>query len=667
MDQPFILCGVGRLGWRVLEYLQAAGLPVVVVDINLKPDDRRLARVTCITGDCRSREVLEAAGVARSQGVLILTSDDLVNISAALMVRDLNPDVRVVLRMFNQNLIARLGNAVHNVYALSQSALTAPVLALMALTGQSLGTFRIYGMADGRRQVAEVSIGGGSPLHGQSIGWTAAGYHAQILAYYAAGEKEGRFLLDVDPEARLRAGDRLIICAEPSDVAGLQARVTDEVPPHVLWASWLRRNGRVFWQTLGEVDLAVKVCTGVLIFVLVVSTLIFHFNVPKDDRYLPNALYRTVSAMATGAEMHGEDLAEQGWLKVYVSLLRIAGAALLAAFTAIVTNFLLRARLSGALEVRRIPDSGHVVVCGLGDIGYRVVEELIGCEERVVAIELSRDSRFETTARRKGAAIINGDARVREVLRQAHADTARAVLAVTSNDLVNLEIALLARELNPRQRVVVLMTDPSLAQTLRDAANVRLALSVPALAAPAFLAALFGDRVLSTFLVNGRLLGVADLVVQPQDSVLSGQLLRGVALDYRFLPVAVLSADGDLQPEPMRVRLRPGDRLVAVVALPDLERLLRREPTPADTVLQVLAVPLTARSAVVQRFQEVQGLSAEAAEQALEQLPACLSRNLTRGQAQAMLCQLREDGATAHVCKAEDAAPAEAGQPLSTR
>ena len=112
---------------------------------------------------------------------------------------------------------------------------------------------------------------------------------------------------------------------------------------------------------------------------------------------------------------------------------------------------------------------------------------------------------------------------MREVLRQAHAATARAVIAATNNDLVNLEVALLVRELNPRQRVVLLLSDPQLAQMLRDAANVRLAVSVPALAAPAFVAGLFGDRVLSVFLVRDRLLAVIDLVIQDDDP-LAGQL-----------------------------------------------------------------------------------------------------------------------------------------------
>src|SRR5262249_15512710 len=143
MDRPIIVCGLGRMGARVLEYLLAAGLPVVVIDSVCKPDDPRLGKAKLIHGDCRRKELLAAAGVAEARGVLVLTADDLLNVSTALTVRGLNRDVPVVLRMFNQNLIGRLGKSVHNVFALSTSLLTAPILALTAITGQALGTFRI--------------------------------------------------------------------------------------------------------------------------------------------------------------------------------------------------------------------------------------------------------------------------------------------------------------------------------------------------------------------------------------------------------------------------------------------------------------------------------------------------------------------------------------------
>src|SRR5690348_12815072 len=97
-NQHFILCGLGRVGARVLEYLLAAGASVVVIDERAQPDDPRLGGTSLVRGDCRRRDILEKAGLARARGILIVMSDDLVSISTALTVRHLNPTVRVVVR-----------------------------------------------------------------------------------------------------------------------------------------------------------------------------------------------------------------------------------------------------------------------------------------------------------------------------------------------------------------------------------------------------------------------------------------------------------------------------------------------------------------------------------------------------------------------------------------
>src|SRR5205823_5773094 len=81
MDAPIVVCGLGRMGWRLLAHLQAAGLPVVVIDNACRPDDPRLGGARLVSGDFRRRENLEAAGVPRARGVLIVTNDDLVNIA----------------------------------------------------------------------------------------------------------------------------------------------------------------------------------------------------------------------------------------------------------------------------------------------------------------------------------------------------------------------------------------------------------------------------------------------------------------------------------------------------------------------------------------------------------------------------------------------------------
>lgn len=648
-ERRFILCGLGQVGARVLDYLQAMGVQVVVIDNNCDPYDPRLGYVTLVRGDCRRQDVLERAGVRDAQGVLILTSDDLVNISTCLLVRSLNPTVRVVMRMFNENLLARMGKAVQNVFALSTSNLTAPLLALTALTGQALGTFRLEGQPGSRRQIAELAVSAGSPLNGMSVGGAVASYGALAVTYAPAiGSRQ--FLREIDLEARLGVGDRLVVCGEPRALAPLLQYEGEPAAPHLYFAGFLRRHARALWRTLSQMELAVKLCLGIFLSVLLVSTLIFHYGVQKDN--FSRAIFRTVSLMATGADMHMEDLDSDG-LKVFASSLRIVGALLTAALTAIVTNYLLRARFGGALELRRIPDSGHVIVCGLGNVGFRVCEELVGYGERVVAIEPAAEGRFASTARRLGVAVIVGDATVREVLRQAHAETARAVVAATNNELANLEIALLVRDLNATQRVVVRLSDSGLAETLREAANVRLALSIPALVAPAFVAALFGDRVQNIFLIGGRTLAVVELLVAAEDPFLVGRSLHAAARDFRFLVVQFTPADATTTVPASSPRLAAGDRLTAILELHNLERLLRREEPPHGFAVEIEEFPLPTRGWVAQLVRVTQGLSAEAAEEALNHLPLCLQKNLTRGEAEELLAQLRREEVAAVVRSGE--------------
>ena len=470
-----------------------------------------------------------------------------------------------------------------------------------------------------------------------------------VLAHLPAKE-EPRFLLDVDHEARLTPGDRVVVCGEPRSVATLLAGGGEGNDTGLRWAGRLRRYSRIAWRTLSAVDRAVAICAGIFLACLVVSTIVFVTSVQKYS--VGQAMLRTVSVMATASGLHEEDFESEA-MKVYVSVLRILGAVLTAAFTAIVTNYLLRARLAGALEAGRIPEGGHVVVCGLTPVGYRVVEELIGLGEPVVVIEVDPANRFVSTVRRLKAAVIIGDATIPEVQRQAHSADARAVVAATNDDMVNLEVGLLVREMKPTQRVVLLQADPNLAQLLRQGANIRFAVSVPALAAPAFVAALFGDRVQSVFLVNHRMLAAINLVMQEKDPFV-GQSVRAVAVDYRLTAVALLPSGMETPSRQLlAARLGAGDRLVAVVAMTDLERLLRRQPSSAGFAVDVTAFSLPTRDWLIGIVRTERGNSLEEAQSALDQLPLRISTHLTRGQAEDLLARLVRERVSAKVVPVE--------------
>jgi Trk K+ transport system NAD-binding subunit len=251
VQQHFILCGLGKVGARVLEYLRAAGSAVVVVDNRCPADDPRLAGAHLVSGDCRQADVLLQAGLHQARGVLILTSDDLVSFSTALMVRQLNPTVRVVVRLFNQSLISRLGAAVGNMQALSTSALAAPLLALIARTGESLGAVQL---GQGRRQqIAEITVADGSPLVGQRVADLARQHQVAVVAHHPAGQP-WRVIRQVDAQATIAAHDKLVLCGASEQVTALLASGENESMPVLLWAGITRRFSRVMARGVTMVD-----------------------------------------------------------------------------------------------------------------------------------------------------------------------------------------------------------------------------------------------------------------------------------------------------------------------------------------------------------------------------------------------------------------------------
>jgi Trk K+ transport system NAD-binding subunit len=642
MESPVIVCGLGRVGRRVLEYLHVAGLPVVAID-RRGPGDILLPHgIRIVRADFRDPAVLEEAGVRNSRGVLILTSDDHVNIATTLSVRQLAPETRIIVRLYNENLIQRLDKAVHNTIALSVARLTAPLLALTALQGQGLGAF------DGqcqRYEIIELNVQAGSSLEHRTIEEAVRALPALPLAHIQHQGQES-FLSSIDPGSRLERGDRLLICGERTALETALRDLGEQALPRRYGPGWPGRMWRVLRRAFREMDLAVKICTAVLVGVVTFSTLIFHNAMEKTWH---ESLYRTVSVIATGADMRADRL--EPWQQVFVSTLRLMGAALIASFTAIFTNYLIRARLSGAFEIGRIPDRGHVVVCGLGNIGFAVVQELRRYQRRVVVIEQQRDSRFMAAIRGRGVAKIIADARVLEVLRQAHAGTAAAVIASTQHDLVNLEIGLLTRDLNPAARVVVLLQDQNLACTLRETANIRFALSIPNLAAPAFVAPLFGDRVQSVFLMQNRLFAAVQLIVQTDNEFLSGRFLRVLALDYELTVVELVRASGEIAERPLEARLAPGDRATVIAGVSDLERIFRREAAPRDCSVEVTHVTPEATLFLAEFLAAQQEISMEKAQAMLQCLPCCLGNHISHGEAQELVATFEAHGAKAMVKK----------------
>lgn len=138
-----IVCGLGKIGFRVVEQLHSMNQRPRIVVVRLGNVDRpefvqhiqQLDGVVDVIGDARSLDVLCRAGLDEAYSVAALTSDDLQNVQIALAARRYRPDVHIVLRTFSDALADRLAEmfGIHTTY--STSALAGPTLAAAALAG----------------------------------------------------------------------------------------------------------------------------------------------------------------------------------------------------------------------------------------------------------------------------------------------------------------------------------------------------------------------------------------------------------------------------------------------------------------------------------------------------------------------------------------------------
>ncbi|MFX0015357.1 MAG: potassium channel family protein [Promethearchaeota archaeon] len=144
----------------------------------------------------------------------------------------------------------------------------------------------------------------------------------------------------------------------------------------------------------------------------------------------------------------------------------------------------------------------HTILVGLGNVGTRILHKLAedGIETTVIAVESEKHTEIiEQLLEDSKIAVIFGDATKNTVLVQANVKKARALLAVTNDDMINFKIATKAKELNPQLRTVIRAFDQDFAQKVTDLFGIDAAISTSAIAAPAFIATSFEDGIIQTF------------------------------------------------------------------------------------------------------------------------------------------------------------------------
>jgi Trk K+ transport system NAD-binding subunit len=235
-------------------------------------------------------------------------------------------------------------------------------------------------------------------------------------------------------------------------------------------------------------------------------------------------------------------------------------------------GYLAFARKSNLPEWQRMTASlyrQHIIVVGVGKVGYRIVKGLLALRELVVAIERKTDSEFLDEILGMGVPVIAGNGRHRATLEQAGVAHARAILLATDDDLANLDAALTAREINPKIHVVLRLFDDTLAAKFADRFAMS-AISTSAVSAPAFIAAATGHTVYQNLQLDGCQLHLADLTIA-LEGALAGRAVGEIQAKHSVNLIMYRSSAGVQINPAHETILAPGD---TVLVIAPMERLI---------------------------------------------------------------------------------------------
>jgi len=206
-----IVVGLGNVGTAVTGQLHDLGFDVVCVDNNPNAPGIPMARqmgLPVVIGDAFREQTLRAAHLDTCLALVSVTSLDIVNLETALTARALRDDLRIVLRLTDDDLAERLEKTTGNMISRSVPYLAAPAFATAMLEHQVLRTIDV-----GRHVllIAEIRVAEQAGLAGSPIRDTEQDGQARVLALQASGVAA----LDWSPDRGylLAAGDRLIVLA----------------------------------------------------------------------------------------------------------------------------------------------------------------------------------------------------------------------------------------------------------------------------------------------------------------------------------------------------------------------------------------------------------------------------------------------------------------------
>ncbi len=566
MQPKIVVCGLGRTGTKIYSLLKQQGAEVV--GISNSPLGNQ-PRENIVVGDPRLNTTLIKAGIKTAKTLVLAHDDDALNLAILTQAKILNPKIRIINRLLNQTLGERLDLTLPDHLTMSVAALSAPLFTFAALGNKAIGQLQLFNRT---WPIQEEIIDADHPWLGMKLAelWEDPD---RMLIYYLPATGEIDLVSAISQGEPLRIGDRLIVGTKPKVLTKRR--------------SWLQKVTKAIFNLPRYQHYARPVTLVSLTLLAVIFLATLTYVSVSLNTSVADALYFSVGMItgAGGKEEVAESAADN--IKIFTAVMMIVGAGVIGICYALINDFVLGSRFRQALDAARIPRKNHYIVCGLGGIGIQIARQLHSQGYEVVAIEPDHNNRFLHCARSWGIPVILEDASLSSTLKAVNIKRAKSLIAVTSHDTTNLEIALTAKALSPYLKTIVRSSDPVFAQSMQEVFEFDRVLSPVELATHSFAAAALGGRILGNGMTQDLLWVALATMITPRHPFCQ-QTVREAAVKADFVPLYLERNNQTIHGwQLLEICLQPQDVLYLTMPASGLEQLWRT-PTSNDLILKQL-------------------------------------------------------------------------------
>lgn len=621
----FLVCGLGSLGQYCVYNLTkfaTSEVQIHITAIDRAPSDNwevdglpEMLAGGLIIGNYSKEEVLLKAGIQRCRSILIVGSDENDNIQTAITARRLNAQICIVVRSSRRNLNQLLKQQLGNFLALEPTELPAATFALAGLDKGTLGMFQV---GDRRLRVVEQWVQPGDYRFDNFPAYLLHRKTHRLLSFSSSeplSKTSSKFLpvtvtnafFQWQPQISVKAGDLIAFIeivesnrASKSNMLSLRQvldRIWKTVQTAIQGSPQQKWQGLWNWMQAQQIRQIVGLGLLLATVLWAVGAIVLKFG---GGTTWKQAMFASVILLLGGYGDVFGGLTDEFpiWVMLIELMITLASLLFVLGVIGLVADQMLSARFTFFRPRLPIPKHNHIVLIGLGRIGQRVAGLLKERREPLVVITESA----EHAAALQGIPVLIGDPI--KLLAHTHLATARSVITVTDDQMVNLEAALIARnaahQIDREVELVIRTYDQAFSDSLMKFLPDAKALCAYALSAEAFVGAAFGEKILGLFRLHQQTILVAEYRIEQGDTLV-GKILAEIAYGYGVVPifhgkkrVSVEGEASDLYMPPDERRLDEGDRLILLSTINGLRRIERGERVPPRLWQLTVQKPLNA-------------------------------------------------------------------------